>query len=126
MLTTSAEVLVVDDDEAIRNMVGRILQRAGFQVECARDGFEAIEKLAGHDYSVVVLDLMMPRVDGYGVIEFLRRTKVNVLRKVIVLTAGSTSRIRTEPVYEVMTKPFDIQQLVQTATECSACGAAAN
>jgi len=112
--------LVVDDDEAIRDLVALILGRNGFTVDCARDGFEAIQKLAVRDYSVVVLDLMMPRVSGFGVIHFLRDRKEQALQNVIVLTAAHVRRIYQEPVFEVVTKPFDIYQLVECAKACSA------
>ena len=62
------KVLVVDDDDAIRTMVERVLKREQYDVESARDGYEAIEKLNRNDYATVLLDLMMPRVDGHGVL----------------------------------------------------------
>src|SRR5437762_3313848 len=65
-------VLVVDDEAAIRALVAKIIERVGFLVDTARDGREAIEKLQAAEYEVLVIDLMMPNVDGYGVIDFLR------------------------------------------------------
>lgn len=118
-MSETRRILIVDDDQAIRRMLDRVFERNGFTVDCARDGFEAIEKLARHDYQVVLLDLMMPRVDGFGVIDFLRRTNESTLRKVIVLTASSMGRACEEPVVRVVSKPFDIHQLVCTAKECS-------
>jgi len=53
-------VLVVDDDDAIRTLVERVLRREKFEVESARDGHEAIEKLSRNDYATILLDLMMP------------------------------------------------------------------
>ena len=64
-------VLVVDDDVSIRVLVSRVLSRAAYEVEVARDGAEAIEMLARNHYSAIVLDLMMPRVDGVGVVKYL-------------------------------------------------------
>ena len=69
------KVLVVDDDDAIRTMVERVLRREKFHVESARDGHEAIEKLSSNDYGTIVLDLMMPRVDGLGVLRFLETAR---------------------------------------------------
>jgi DNA-binding response OmpR family regulator len=57
----ASKILIVDDDDAIRNMVERVLRREKFEVESARDGFEAIEKLSRNDYGTILLDLMMPR-----------------------------------------------------------------
>ena len=113
------KILVVDDDDAIRNMVERVLRREHFEVESARDGFEAIEKLSRNDYATVLLDLMMPRVDGMGVLRFLE-TEPKAPR-VIVMTANLPSADQTAtaaPVFLVLAKPFDIHQLVSHVREC--------
>jgi CheY-like chemotaxis protein len=115
------KVLVVDDDDAIRTMVERVLRREKFHVECARDGHEAIEKLSKNDYGTIVLDLMMPRVDGLGVLRFLERAKPEQPRSVIVMTAninGAEEAAQTKPIFRVVSKPFDIRQLVRHVQEC--------
>jgi DNA-binding response OmpR family regulator len=114
-------VLVVDDDDAIRAMVERVLKREHFEVECARDGFEAIEKLSRTDYATVLLDLMMPRVDGHGVLRFLENQSVLLRPRVILMTAnlhGAMEALDAEPVVCVMPKPFDIGQLIQQVRQC--------
>ena len=113
-------VLVVDDDDAIRMMVERVLKREHYEVESARDGFEAIEKLARNDYATVLLDLMMPRVDGHGVLRFLDEQPEPP--SVIVMTANMQSASATEnarPVFRVLPKPFDIRQLISHVHECA-------
>jgi len=122
-LPDSAEkILVVDDDDAIRTMVERILRREKFHVETARDGFEAIEKLSGNEYSTILLDLMMPRVDGLQVLRFLE-TKRNAPKPwVIVMTANTHIAAEAEeakPTFRVLSKPFDIRQLIQHVRECT-------
>ncbi len=62
-------ILVVDDDEANRDVLGRRLQRLGYGVVEARDGIEALERMAAGGIDLVLLDVMMPRLDGYGVLE---------------------------------------------------------
>ena len=113
-------VLVVDDDDAIRAMVERVLKREHYDVESARDGFEAIEKLTRNDYTTVLLDLMMPRVDGHGVLRYLEeRQKAPA---VIVMTAnmqGAHEAADARPVFRVLSKPFDIRQLVSHVHECT-------
>jgi DNA-binding response OmpR family regulator len=69
---SSRRVLVVDDDPAIRQIIAVLLQRDGVDVDIAEDGERANAMLLRNEYAVVVLDLIMPRVDGYGVIEFMR------------------------------------------------------
>src|SRR5687767_13553878 len=85
--TPPRRALVVDDDASIRILVSRILSRRGFTVDAVRDGAEAIEKLVEHDYALVTLDLMMPRIDGFGVMKYLTAYQPETLSKVIVMTA---------------------------------------
>ena len=116
---TRQKILVVDDDDSIRAMVTRVLAREAFQVDCARDGFEAIEKLSGADYGAVLLDLMMPRIDGHGVLEYLDVER-NATPSVIVMTAdlhGAAQVTRSRPVWRILPKPFDIRQLVSHVRE---------
>jgi CheY-like chemotaxis protein len=113
-------VLVVDDDDAIRAMVERVLKREQYEVESARDGFEAIEKLSRNDFTTVLLDLMMPRVDGHGVLRFLEQRPT--APAVIVMTAnmqGAHETAAAGPVFRVLSKPFDIRQLVSHVHECA-------
>jgi CheY-like chemotaxis protein len=115
------KVLVVDDDDAIRSMVERVLRREHFDVESARDGYEAIEKLARNNYATVLLDLMMPRVDGHGVLRFLETERPAEKPWVIVMTAnlqGASETARAKPVFRVLPKPFDILQLISHVKEC--------
>ena len=116
------KILVVDDDDAIRTMVGRILQRERYHVESARDGFEAIEKLSGNDYAAIILDLMMPRVDGIQVLRFLEHQKNAPRPWVIVMTANTSIAVEAEgarPLFRVLSKPFDIRQLIHHVRECT-------
>ncbi len=64
--------LVVDDDEPIRTMLAEVVSRQGVEVDTACDGVEAIERIDRQHYDVILLDLMMPRVDGYGVLGHLK------------------------------------------------------
>lgn len=115
------KILVVDDDDAIRTMVERVLRREKYEVESARDGFEAIEKLARGDYATVLLDLMMPRVDGHGVLRFLEQEPIAPKPRVIVMTAnmhGAHETASARPVFRILSKPFDIKQLVTHVREC--------
>lgn len=105
-------VLVVDDDAPIRALVTKIVERAGFPVDSARDGAEAIEKIDQNEYAVMVIDLMMPKVDGYSVIAHLRNRSVRPA--IIVITAGDSGAIRKLDgtiVHSVIRKPFDIDVL---------------
>lgn len=116
------KILVVDDDDAIRTMVERVLKREHFEVESARDGHEAIEKLNRGDYATVLLDLMMPRIDGHGVLRYLEQNRQALKPWVIVMTAnhqGASETAAARPVFRVLSKPFDIRQLVTHVRECA-------
>jgi DNA-binding response OmpR family regulator len=114
--------LVVDDDEPIRAMLGRIVEHQGFTVDMARDGAEAIERLAADGYSVVLLDLMMPKVDGYGVLSWMRAEKPDLIDCTIVASAvpeREISRKLVDSVYKVHQKPFDMTQLLDDVRRCA-------
>lgn len=116
------KILVVDDDDAIRTMVERVLKREQYEVESAKDGFEAIEKLTCNDYATILLDLMMPRVDGHGVLRFLEEEHEAPKKPwVIVMTAnmhGACASAAAPPVFRVLPKPFDLQQLITHVRDC--------
>jgi DNA-binding response OmpR family regulator len=115
-------ILVVDDDEAIRMMVERVLRRERFEVDTARDGFEAIEKLTKNDYGTILLDLMMPRIDGHGVLRYLEENRPEIARSVIIMTANLHSgrdAAASQPIFRVLSKPFDLHQLIENVRACS-------
>lgn len=117
-------ILVVDDDHSIRGLVCTIVQREGFTVDCAGDGVEAIEMLKQHSYAVILLDLMMPRVDGFGVIEYIRKTMYPALTKpiVLVITAYADQKFKeVDPaiVAGVIRKPFEVADLGNLIRLCA-------
>ena len=123
-MTAERRALVVDDDVGIRVLLSRILTRHGFAVDAVHDGAEAIEKVLQHDYAVITLDLMMPRIDGFGVVKYLAEHRPEMLDKVIVITAyGSTAMERIcPPVCHFIEKPFDLDRLLTEAEACTAAG----
>ena len=121
-LSATRRALVVDDDVGIRVLVSRILTRHGFTVDAVRDGAEAIEKLLEHDYAVVTLDLMMPRIDGFAVVKYLTEHQPEKLKNIIVMTAFGSNALEKvcPPVVRFIEKPFDIDRLLAEAAECEA------
>ncbi|HEX2059190.1 MAG TPA: response regulator transcription factor [Thermoanaerobaculia bacterium] len=106
-------ILVVDDEPAIRALVAKIVERAGYPVDTARDGAEAIEMLEQTQYAVIVLDLMMPNVDGYGLIRYIKQ-RGGKRPAVIVVSAGDSAALRQldgAMVHSIVRKPFDIDVL---------------
>lgn len=109
--------LVAEDDAGIRVLMTRILMRGGFDVDAVEDGAAAIDCIVHTDYAVIVLDLMMPRIAGFNVLEDLSRRRPDLVKRVIVTTASGSSEIdRIRPLVNCcIEKPFDISALVQKA-----------
>lgn len=112
--------LVVDDDAGIRLLLKRILVRHQFEVDVARDGGEALEKILANHYAVIVLDLMMPRIGGAHVVRYLEEHRPAQLGSVIVMTAFGASALESvcPPVARHIEKPFDVNELLSEVTEC--------
>ena len=114
--------LVVDDDDPIRTMLAKVVERQDLQVDTAKDGVEAIEKIDADGYSLIVLDLMMPRVDGYGVLKHMQQHHPEKLGCTIIASAVPESEIlrRFEvPVYRIHAKPFDLSKLIEDIRHCA-------
>ncbi len=108
-------VLVVDDDEAILEMVQDALESAGYAVLTAKDGAEALISFATQRPDVVLLDVMMPRMDGGATLAELRRLYSDTdVPPVIVMTAARQARERAlemrVPLF--LEKPFDLATLL--------------
>jgi DNA-binding response OmpR family regulator len=118
-------LLIVDDDAPIRNLLRRLALRAGFTVDTAKDGQDAIEKLGNATYEIVIVDLMMPRVSGFELLQHING--LDPRPTVIVATAmmnGDVARLDDSLIRRVIRKPFDvdavIKALVETAAEIAA------
>ena len=114
-------VLIADDEEAIRTLMVRVLSRAGFEPAAAVDGRDAIEQLNAGKFDVIVLDLMMPRVDGFGVVDHLISTQPHMMEKTVIMTAFPRTAIkeRMHHLCTVISKPFEIQELIQHVRHCA-------
>ena len=111
MLSTKI-ALVADDDASTRLLVQKFLMRRGFDVRTARNGVEAVELLTDGDFAVIVLDLMMPVLDGYGVLAFLRERRPESVARVVVITAYPQPLSSDElGVSAVVSKPFTFDLL---------------
>ena len=112
----TTKVLAVDDSRTIRNLLRMCIEGAGFDFHSACDGVEGVDVFADVDPDIVITDINMPRMDGFGVIETLRggpnRTNVPIL----VLTTESSdalkSRAREAGATGWIVKPFDDDTLV--------------
>jgi CheY-like chemotaxis protein len=112
-------ILIVDDDDAIRALLLTVLRRRGFRLDSARNGADAIEKLSLCRYSLIVLDLMMPVMNGYDVLDWLDGRPPGERPLVLVLTAGlDRKKFDTRVVVGLLQKPFDVDLLIDTISGC--------
>jgi CheY-like chemotaxis protein len=113
-------ILIVDDDDPIRMLLLTVLRKRGFLVDTARHGEEAIERSRHCRYSIVLLDLMMPRMSGYEFLEQIEQWPDDQRPLVIVLTAGPEPRdLNPKVVAGSIRKPFDLELLVDTIAACT-------
>jgi CheY-like chemotaxis protein len=122
-VSNQKRALVVDDDDPIRAMLAKVVERQKLDVDTARDGLEAIQRLDANDYSVILLDLMMPRVDGYGVLKHIHAHYPDKLKCTIIASAVPETEIIKRfnlPVFRIHAKPFDLGKLIEDIRECVA------
>jgi len=110
--------LIVEDDPAIRKLVGKLLLRSGIEVDTAYDGKQAIEKICKGGYSVLVLDLMVPQINGFEIIEYIKVNRIEL--PVVVVSAVSQQmlmRVDLDVVKLVITKPFDVDEFTKAVVK---------
>ncbi|MDR2975488.1 MAG: response regulator transcription factor [Propionibacteriaceae bacterium] len=107
-------ILVVDDDQGVRDSLARSLQYSGYQVSTAQDGIEALAKLSGGYVDAVVMDVMMPRLDGLETTRMLRNSGNDV--PILILTARDAVADRVDGLDagadDYMVKPFALDELL--------------
>jgi CheY-like chemotaxis protein len=118
-----ARVLVVDDDPGVRGLLSALLDREGHTAEFADDGASAVQKMKRTRYAVVLLDLMLPAMNGFEVIRLLKSDRPEQLKNVIVMTAAANRTLQDfddeDAVFSVVRKPFDINDLTRQVRACA-------
>ncbi|WP_217126467.1 response regulator transcription factor [Hydrogenophilus thiooxidans] len=114
----SHKILVVDDEEAISLALEFLLKRAGYEVAVARDGVEALERIAAWRPDLVLLDIMMPGKDGFEVCQSVREMNdLTPQPKIVMLTAKGRDVERTKGLAvgadDYVVKPFSTDELLQ-------------
>ncbi len=112
----NARILVVDDGESNRKLINLVLTRAGATVQTARNGKEAVDKVARDAFDLILMDMQMPIMDGYTAARTLRERAFE--NPIIALTAdamkGTESRCREAGCTGFLTKPIDMDNLVKS------------
>jgi DNA-binding response OmpR family regulator len=116
-----AHILVVDDDPDIRRLLSVILMEAGHKITSSPDGDKALEMLSGEAPDLLVLDVMMPKKDGFMVLKEMRSTGLGESTRVLLLTARTAEsdwlRGYKLGADQYLTKPFDNEELVKVVDE---------
>ncbi|CDC18468.1 MAG TPA: response regulator transcription factor [Candidatus Limenecus avicola] len=107
-------LLVVDDDDEIRELLEFDLSHSGYSVDTACDGMDGLNKAVTNSYDLVLLDVMMPKMNGFDVCKNLRKAKPDI--PVLLLTAKGTITDKTQGfdcgADDYLVKPFDIQEVL--------------
>ncbi|MDQ6801815.1 MAG: response regulator [Acidobacteriota bacterium] len=107
-----SQILIADDDPGIVRLLKLLVEREGFLVDVARDGREAVEKIENGSYVLMLLDLQMPRFNGFDVVEFLRqRSKRPVVLVITALPVSQLAKLDPRVVHAIIRKPFDVELL---------------
>jgi CheY-like chemotaxis protein len=116
-------VLLVEDDHVTAGLTVSLLEGLGFSVERVSDGREALRAAAEREFDVILLDLVMPDMDGFTVMEHFRDTRPGLLRRVIVTTGMPeqyAQALDEKAVGGVLRKPLDVQKLRELLRDCAA------
>ena len=113
---TTSQILVVDDEPQVVWMLQFSLEAEGYQTLSARDGRAALDEVREHHPSVVLLDIMMPVMDGWAFLEELQALPADERPRVIVVSARSSLRDRAKAAElgadAFVTKPFNVDDLL--------------
>ena len=114
-------ILIVDDDEQTRVILRTALRQKGLEADEAEDGRRAIELLTENVYAVVLLDLVMPDLDGFAVLEAISRTHATQPPVVLVVSGAPRSVIEgidARTIHGIVRKPFDPMEVSAVAAAC--------
>lgn len=113
-MESQKRVLIVDDDDEIRELLEFDIASSGYFVDTAKDGMEGLNKALNNTYDIVLLDVMMPKMNGFEVCRNIRQAKLAI--PVLLLTAKGTIEDKTTGfdcgADDYLVKPFDIQEVL--------------
>jgi twitching motility two-component system response regulator PilG len=113
---TGLKVMVIDDSKTIRRTAETLLKKAGCEVLTATDGFEALAKIADHHPSIIFVDIMMPRLDGYQTCALIKNNQMFKETPVVMLSSKDglfdKARGRIVGSEQYLTKPFTKDELL--------------
>lgn len=112
----TVKVLAIDDSRTIRSLMRKVMEDAGFSCVCAEDGLDGVNRFAEENPDIVITDINMPNMDGFGVINSIRTGTVNRMVPILVLTTESADHLKAKARDAGATgwivKPFDDETIV--------------
>ena len=114
--------LVIEDDDAIRVLMSALCSRLGLNVDVASDGAEGVTMIRRCNYVALLLDLMLPKVNGFEVLREVRASAPSLLARTIIVTAASESTLHDFDgggTRLLLRKPFDIADLQDALVACT-------
>ena len=113
-MSKQKRILIVDDDENIRELLEFDIVQSGYYVDTAVDGMDGLNKALNNSYDLILLDVMMPKMNGFDVCRHIRQAKINI--PILMLAAKGTIQDKTEGFEggadDYLVKPFDIQEVL--------------
>lgn len=106
------KIMIVEDEAPISNLISMSLEKAGYQCECAFDGMEAADRLEEEHYDLVLLDIMLPKVDGYELMEYIQPMGIPVIFLTAKSNVEDTVKGLEMGAEDYLTKPFEIVELL--------------
>jgi CheY-like chemotaxis protein len=110
-----AKILVVDDERVIRDLVKRVLAEEGYEVDTVDNAADALKKIEGKRYNLILLDIKMPGLDGVELYKRIQKIARSLARRVVFITGdimgAATEKFLSETKAAHIDKPFDAEQL---------------
>lgn len=106
------KILIVEDEEAISNLIRMSLQKAGYSCEQAMDGENAADRIAEHTYDLVLLDIMLPGMNGYELLDYIKTTNMPVIFITAMGTLDDKVKGLKAGADDYITKPFEMVELL--------------
>ncbi len=113
----SKKILVIEDNELNMKLFFDILTYQNYDVEKAKDGFEAYNKIKNNSYNLIILDIQLPKMDGFTLLRKLKEEKINIPNVVITSACAMDSdkaKAKEFDIKDYITKPIDINNFIKT------------
>ncbi len=106
------KILIVEDEEPISNLIKMNLIKAGYDCSCAFDGMEAADKMSKENYDLILLDIMLPKINGYELLDYAKTIETPVIFITAMGTLDNKIKGLKEGAEDYITKPFEIRELL--------------